>query len=431
MSNHHCKSLYKLRNSIKKKKSVLITGSAGTGKTTLLKSFIKKCEKEMNIIVSASTGIAALHINGSTIHTLLKLNSGTIEQIVERIKMDTTRYQMWLECKVLIIDEISFIDQVIFEKISSILTKLKNVNDPFGGIQLVLCGDFAQLPPVNTRNDDVEFCFYSDLFEQLNLEIIHLKKSMRQQNDLAFFNILEKIRFGQLDDVVHETLQKRLVDDNNLPNLSKSIYIYGKNEDVDRHNEIMLQTLPNEKQNMTMSIKFDPNKINQLTQEDIINLVRSLPCQMVLKLCVGARVYLCTNLNVGKGLVNGLSGIVKGFKIVEDKIFPIVKFDGLDDEIIVKRFIWRRYYKQIHLSFSQVPLALGWSFTVHKSQGMTIENNIVLSLDKKNIFETQQAYVALSRATSLDQIYLKSYDPSVLKIHPNVQHYYNQIDKIK
>lgn len=433
MSDILLKNLCTLSKHIKNGKSVLITGSAGTGKTTLLKRFIQKYNKHDNMIISASTGIAALHIDGSTIHSLLKLNSGTTDQIVEKIKATKGLYERLSKSNVLIIDEISFIDRYVFEKISEVLSKVRNDMEPFGNISLVLCGDFAQLPPVKSDHYQVEFCFYSDLFERLDLEIINLETPIRQEEDLVFFDILEKIRLGHVDDTVNMYLEERLISNHKTLDFNDSVHIYGKNEDVMKHNNHMIDQLTAEKQVFKMSIiNTDPIKLKSLTQGDITYMINSLPCYMNTRLCIGARVYLCVNLNFKKGLVNGLFGTIKNFKIdkKDHVLYPVVKFDNIEKPIMIKKYTWRRYYKQINIEFCQIPLLLGWSFTVHKSQGMTIKDNIILNLDTNNIFEVQQAYVALSRAKRLDQVYLSSYDAAVFKVDPNVKYFYNQI-KIK
>lgn len=430
MSDKLLKNLCTLLKHVKNGKSVLITGSAGTGKTALLKQFIQKYNKQNDIIITASTGIAALHINGATIHSLLKLNSGTTDQIVEKIKATKGLYERLVQSTVLIIDEISFIDRYVFEKISEVLSKVRNNMEPFGNISLVLCGDFAQLPPVKSNHYQIEFCFYSDLFERLGLKVINLEMPLRQEGDSDFFNILEKIRLGRVDDTVNECLQERLISKHDDLDIHKSIHIYGKNEDVMNHNNAMIDQLTEEKYLFKMSIiNTDPLKLKILTQGDIVYMLNSLPCQMNTKLCIGARVYLCVNLNFKKGLVNGLFGTIEKFKIdkKDNNLYPIVKFDNIEEPVLIKKYTWRRYYKQMNIEFSQIPLLLGWSFTVHKSQGMTIKEDIVLNLDKNNIFETQQAYVALSRATRLDQIYLISYDSAVFKVDPNVKYFYDKL----
>ena len=296
-----------------------------------------------------------------------------------------------------------------------------------------MCGDFAQLPPVKSNHYQVEFCFYSDIFERLDLQLIDLKEPIRQGDDPLFFDILEKIRFGHVDDTVDMSLKERLIANHKDLDFNNSIHIYGKNEDVIRHNNLMIERLVEEKQIFKMSIiNTDPVKLKNLTQGDITYMTNSLPCHINTRLCIGARVYLCVNLNFKRGLVNGLFGIVKNFKLdkKDHVLYPIVKFDNIEKPIMIKKYTWRRYYKQMNVEFCQIPLLLGWSFTVHKSQGMTIKDNIILDLDKNNIFEVQQAYVALSRATRLDQVYLKSYDASVFKVDPNVSYFYKQL-KIK
>lgn len=429
MSEALMKNYYTLLKYIKDNKSVFITGSAGTGKTSLLKTFIKKYNRKDRLIVTASTGIASLHIQGVTIHSLLKINSGSVPEIVEKIRKDVPCLTRWIRSDILIIDEISFIDQNAFEKMSHVLSMVRNNTDPFGGIKLILCGDFAQLPPVKFNNQvGTQFCFYSDLFEQLNLKTIYLKKSMRQASDFGFFNLLEKVRYGQIDDLANEMLEKRLVSHHKDFDIYKSVHIYGKNESVIKHNNMMIERLSSDKKIFEMSIATnDQTKVKSLTQGDLLKLVKTLPCQMTTKLCVDARVYLCINLNIKKGLVNGLFGTIKSFKNIGDKLYPVVKFENIEKEVIIKKHAWQRYYKGINLSFSQIPLLLGWSFTVHKSQGMTIEDNVVLNLDHDNIFETQQAYVALSRAISIDRVYLNTYDPTVFKLDPNVSHFYGQL----
>ena len=180
-------------------KNLLITGPAGTGKTHVLKTIIARAaSKATNIGVTASTGLAAYIIKGRTIHSFLGIGLGkkSANLLAASIKSNRPMYTKLCKLEVLVIDEISMVDAELFEKIGHVLCDVRQrPNDPFGGVQLVLCGDFCQLPPVKG-----DFCFQSPMWEEARIEIVHLNELMRQQGDIAFQELLGRVRWGQCDD---------------------------------------------------------------------------------------------------------------------------------------------------------------------------------------------------------------------------------------
>ena len=179
-------------NYAKNGKNLLITGPGGVGKSTVLKSIIKYLKrKNKNIGITSSTGISATLINGTTLHSFLKIGLATksAQELYDKIIFNKPIYNKLKKLEVLIIDEISMIDNVLFNKIAAYLSLIKGIKKPFGKIQLILCGDFYQLPPVENT-----YCFNSNIWNRLNLQKIELKKQMRQIDDSYFQYMLEQVK---------------------------------------------------------------------------------------------------------------------------------------------------------------------------------------------------------------------------------------------
>lgn len=386
---------------IKIGRNVFISGVAGTGKTYTINNITDWAKAtEKNVGITASTGISALLINGKTIHSFLGLGLGkkTVKELVVNINKKIFIKRRILFLELLIIDEISMLGLSLFEKIDQILSSIRNNSRPFGGIQVVFCGDFAQLPPVNDK-----YCFLSPVWKSLTLESVYLTKNYRQIEDQPFQDILNRLRWGicsQEDlDILLDTYHNSFSD-------IKPTILYTKNINVQTLNE---------------------QKMKELNQEIIVykNIFSSEKSKFIAKtqnidetvsLCLGAQVILTRNIDLEIGLVNGSRGIITKiekervkvkFKIGEHWI-SFVKNDLSDKE---NMSIWCSY----------LPLKLAYALTIHKSQGMTID---CLEVDLSDTFEYGQAYTAISRAKNLKSIKIINVRTNCFKTHPQVIEFY-------
>ena len=393
--------------------SVFFTGGAGTGKSYLLRTLVSLLPNA-STAVTASTGIAACNVGGTTLHQFLGIGRvdpavpGLSQQIAARLRKNPDKIDWIRKTKVLIIDEISLIDASMFELTNDVLnlivTTKKTTTSPvfFGGIQLVLCGDFLQLPPVGDQKA-IKFSFESKIWKKSIKKSFNLTQIFRQSNDSLFANILNEIRIGNCSNETAQTLLDRLVRESSSS--QHVIKLLPLNKEVAALNDKELATLTPqvEKQSFhAIDTVFDPNFSMDLV----------CPAKASMVLPVGARVILVTTLSISDKLVNGATGTIVRFS--KSPTIPYVKFDSIPEVVGVPPHEW--VFKQGSKELArrrQIPLNLAWGISIHKSQGMTLEKCEV-SLDK--IFEAGQAYVALSRCKSLDGLRLISDVPSKVSV---------------
>lgn len=399
---------------IKKGRNIFISGGAGTGKSFLLRHVLGMLPPT-HTIATASTGIAACHIGGITLHSFAGIGTGqdTIENCVARIKRQSQVLKRWRTCKYLIVDEISMVSSEFFDKLERVAQLVRGSNDPFAGIQLVLCGDFFQLPPVCKGNmAERRMCFQGKAWARCDLYCWELKKVYRQV-DTKFIDILQDIRLGRCD--AKTTAVLRATRNNKL---EKGDIIATRlcthREQVDQINTSQLEKLQTKH-------KSYHGRDNSPAFSDYIN--KLLPDTREITLKVGAQVMLTKNLDSSRGLVNGARGVVTGFTNTGDPPLPIVKFlSGLSKPIGMERWIIR--IGEAAVIRKQLPLKLAWAISIHKSQGMSID---CVEMSLGNVFENGQAYVALSRATSLKGLRVLDFDSSCVRSDVEVLRFYRKL----
>jgi len=398
----------------KKNKNIFLTGPAGTGKSFTLNKIKEYCNaNNKKIGITATTGTAAFLLGGKTLHSYLGI--GLAKESAEEL-FKFVRYKLphaasrLRECDVLIIDEISMLDTELFDKISEYLKYIRKNTKPFGGLQLVLTGDFCQLEPVTG-----EYCFKSSVWNDLNLTTIYLHKLIRQDGDIKFQNILSKLRYGICTPKIYENLSK--LKDTEFGEIKPTI-LYPRNIDVDKINKLESDkriASGAKKQNYELEYPKSTNK--DKTQR----WIKSLDIPELSTFCVGDQVVVTANINQDEGIVNGTRGIVVD---VKSRSVIIKRINGQEINIT---YHTSTNAEDSKLYVSYIPLKLAYALSIHKSQGMTLDA-IEIDIGSK-IFAAGQAYTAISRAKSLSSIKVKSISINSFIIHPDVLTLYQTIEK--
>ncbi|XP_003418406.4 ATP-dependent DNA helicase PIF1 isoform X5 [Loxodonta africana] len=392
-----------------KGQSIFFTGSAGTGKSYLLKRILGSLPP-MGTVATASTGVAACHIGGTTLHAFAGIGSGKapLAQCVALAQRPGVR-QGWLNCQRLVIDEISMVEADLFDKLEAVARAVRQQDEPFGGIQLIICGDFLQLPPVTKGSQPPQFCFQAKSWRKCIPVILELTEVWRQA-DQAFISLLQAVRLGRCSDEVTRQLRATAAHKVGRDGIVATRLCTHQDE-VALTNERWLQELPGEVHSFE-AMDSDPEQARTLDAQ--------CPASRVLQLKLGAQVMLVKNLAVSRGLVNGARGVVVGFE-AEGRGLPQVRFlCGITEVIRADRWTVQATGGQL-LSRQQLPLQLAWAISIHKSQGMSLDC-VEISLGR--VFASGQAYVALSRARSLQGLRVLDFDPMVVCCDPRVLRFY-------
>jgi ATP-dependent exoDNAse (exonuclease V) alpha subunit len=387
--------------------NVFLTGEPGSGKTHTINRYVAWLrQRGVESAVTASTGIAATHIGGMTIHAWsgIGIKRDVSDYDIELIQSREKTARRIVEAKVLIIDEISMLDAATLESVDRVLRTLRRKpmqpEEPFGGVQVVFVGDFFQLPPVSKR-EATKFAFESPSWKEANPIICYLSEQHRQDDD-DFLDLLGAMRHGALSAAHRARLNSRV---GILSQKTIATRLYTHNENVDRINAESLAAID------------APTRVFQMTSRGAKALVESLKAQCLsperLELKEGAAVMFTRN-NFDEGYVNGTLGTVTGFT---DLGLPIVQKRG-GAKIVVDYAEWAIQDGAKQLArISQLPLRLAWAITVHKSQGMSLDAAVI---DLSQAFEYGQGYVAISRVRTLSGLFLEGFNERALQLHPQV-----------
>jgi len=387
--------------------NVFLTGEPGSGKTHTINRYIDWLrERSVEPSVTASTGIAATHVHGMTIHSWSgigvkkDLNDWDVEMIASREKTA----ERIIRAKVLIIDEISMLDSRTLDSVDKVLRTLRHKTlapeEPFGGLQIIFVGDFFQLPPVS-RGERAQFAFQSEAWREANPVVCYLSEQHRQE-DGAYLDLLGAVRRGDVEEVHYELLKGRM----HLDNKKGATRLHTHNAEADRINDDALSKIDEKSHVFEMTSKGAKALVEALKQNCLS------PERLTLK--EGAQVMFTRN-NFEEGYANGTLGVVKGFA---SSGLPIIQTKN--GTVTPEKVTWEVMDgNRILASISQIPLRLAWAITVHKSQGMSLDAAVI---DLSNAFEFGQGYVALSRVRTLEGLFLEGFNNRALMLHPDIVH---------
>lgn len=394
---------------LKMGRNVFLTGPAGSGKTFVLNEYISYLKQSgVEVAITASTGIASTHINGMTIHAWsgLGIKSSLTDYDLENMMEKQYLYKRFEKTQVLVIDEISMLSGNQLTMVEWICRTFKHNDKPFGGMQVILCGDFFQLPPItrasfgeSTEND---FAYESDAWKFAKFTICYLSEQHRQK-DSDYLSVLNQIRANK---VTRETIELLRSRENTEPEIDvPATKLFTHNIDVDTINHKHLDTLTAATKEFTMLSKGKDFLVE--------GLKRSCLAPERLRLKEGARVMFVKN-NYEVGFVNGTLGVVTGFNTFGE---PVVRTVG-GKLISVVPMSWSIEEEgKVKAEITQLPLRLAWAITVHKSQGMSLD---AMEVDLSKSFVKGMGYVALSRVRSLGGMKLLGFNTLSLEVDPAV-----------
>lgn len=387
---------------IKEGKNIFLTGSAGNGKSYLLKS-LKTLFPDKCIVLTATTGVAAFNLTGCTINSLLGLGIGeySIEKIIKKMFPEKRKFIKNID--ILVIDEISMMNSVLLEQINNLLKQITMRNIFMGGIQIIVSGDFFQLPTIKGN-----LVFENKLWK--NFIPIILDTNFRQTGDTQYFELLQRIRIGNVKKEDIELLKTR------IKRKKETFSIFPINSQVNSFNEKMYNELKTEEHTFTTKYRGDNSLIKELKKQFLDKNLE------VMKLKVGCRVMLVRNLNSDIGLVNGSMGIVKEIgKQCVNVIFDHIK----NKPVEIVELEWKNELGRISCVATQIPLIVAFSSNIHKLQGSTLNE---ANMDLSKCFCFHQVYVALSRIKTLDGLYLTGFDAKKIMVNKKVVEYYKEIE---
>ncbi len=427
---------------VKSGRNIFLTGAGGTGKSHTIRAI---CEwatiSGIRYAVTAMTGCAALllGLGAKTLHSWagIGLARDSPANLAEAVRQNKRAARRWLDTQLLIIDEVSMMTPDLLEKLDLVARRVrKRPTIRFGGLQILLAGDFCQLPPV-TKAVDVsgsngvegpKFVFEMPLWTELIDETVELV-TLRRQLDPVFQQVLTEARMGALTPESIHVLEERM----NLPwqdNEIKPTLLFTRNAEVDTINRRNMEVLDGDRRSYEVQtvVMDKPGKKISMVRPDDPDVVTALqrldtdaPYEPKLEICVGAQVMLIVNMDQDIGLVNGSRGVITGYTMGG---LPIVRFLSCKEPVIVDRASWwLTDYEGI--GRSQIPLKIAYAVTIHKVQGATLDSALVDI--GSSTFEFGQAYVALSRVRTLCGLYVWKLDPRKIRCHPSVIDFYSAL----
>ena len=457
--------------------NIFVTGPGGTGKSFLIRKIAEHAENlGIKYKVCALTGCAAilLKCKATTLHSFacIGLANRSIEEVVRSVVDNKLKTKNWKKLELLIIDEVSMLSLKLLLILDQLGRRIHNkLDEPFGGIQVIFTGDFYQLPPVNTNDEDKEasmFCFEHPLWNKIfPIENQISLKTIFRQNETELLKALSYIRKGKITKSTLALLQSRIKTEEEIKKIKqeKVLTILSPiKKEVESINKISYQDLPSDVETYTYNLKWvdtqkSDTKIIEVKTEEakIVNaktndnktdkkldmdnlcdnfeellkrspkftkfeyefLANNIMAEKEIELRIGTHVMCIANVDLQSHnpIANGSQGIVVGFS----EGLPLVKFNTISYPIAVGYFTWKSENND-KIAVAQIPLIYAWAITIHKAQGVTLDN--ALMNIGSSIFEYGQSYVALSRVRSLEGIYLSNLDYNKINANPKVKKFY-------
>jgi len=421
-------------DAVKSGKNIFLTGPAGAGKSFLIRHLVRWFSDNGKLLaVTALTGCAALLLGtkAKTLHSWagIGLARESADALAAAILRKPAAKSRWRRTAAIIIDEISMMTPELFEKLDAIGKKVRASSAPWGGIQLIVCGDFFQLPPVSKGISGElpgRFAFESPVWRASGLVPIVLKK-IERQTDSEFQTLLNECRVGEPSAGTIALLKSRQGLDWKS-RLIRPTLLFSRNADVDMVNERNIAALAKpihtyEARTIVMRPPDDPAMeipVGEALERIVTRLDNDAPYSATLELCVGAQVMLLTNLDLEVGLANGSRGVVVDFTATGE---PVVQFLEGEPRTIT-RHTWESH-ECAAVSREQIPLRVAYAITIHKSQGATLDCALVDI--GSSTFEYGQAYVALSRVRDLESLYIHNLMTAKIRAHPAVVRFYEAL----
>jgi ATP-dependent exoDNAse (exonuclease V) alpha subunit len=401
-------------DAVEQGRNIFLTARAGSGKSFLINHICETTKKPF--LLCASTGVAATLIGGRTLHSQFLIG---LEQNAEESasKINGKRERAIKKAELLIIDEVSMVSDKLLDCVDEICRLVRGCHKPFGGLQVILVGDFLQLPPVfRGTNEDGTYCIHSKAWKKANIELFILTTNHRQAEDNKFYDILTRVRYNYVNRETVELLKTReLVPADNV------IRLYSTNSEVDKHNDRMFNQLdPKTEQAYKMFIDGEPSYVQNFLKHSL--WVEDL------KLRENTRVMFLAN---EEKLCNGSLGTIIEFV----GGYPRVKFDCGITQVVTKKTIEQYEKTRIDgktvngeklLYVEQVPLKLAYAVSIHKSQGQTFDNAYI---DCSRVFTHGQVYVALSRVKSLAGVFVTGFEANRSRCEQTMVDWYIELEK--
>jgi ATP-dependent DNA helicase PIF1 len=421
--------------------NLFVTGGAGTGKSFTIEVMVLALNVlQKRVALTATTGNAAVHIGGTTLHHFGGFGLETDDRDELRRRAKSRRCQdSFNNIDVLVIDEVSMLSPAYFEQFSIVAQTTRSNSAPFGGLQVIACGDFFQLPPVVTKHrsgknklslDKPQFACETPLWAKTFLCNVELIQVFRQCNDPPFVKMLNRCRWGKPSQEDIRLLSGRLNAQVGTGGI-RPTFLHARKDEVQRINNECLNLLTATPREYRMVDGFvagssEPTDVlptQPFIAKTIHRLREDVPADDVLTLKVGAQVMLITNLSQQHQLVNGSRGVVVRFTTTEP-IYPVVRF--AKSEVTVRAYMWKHVFRNgVYAYVAAIPLKLAYAYTIHKSQSQSMDC-VQIQLDK-TVWEEGQAYTAISRVRSLAGLTLSAFDPSSIRANERIVKFYTNL----